>query len=219
MTAVADFVYPHACLGCGRLVRGGICSDCLKRADKVGPPNCEKCGAETASQTDTCNECHDRSSHFDSAKQLFHFRGVIRVAVHRLKYRGEWGLAEILGQELSALIPLADAITWVPMSERKVKDRGFDHARLLAEAAATAAGLPASALLERTRETLPQVGLDLKERRESPVRSMNCRLPPPQVVVVVDDVFTTGATGNEAARALRARGAEWVVVAALCRSG
>lgn len=219
MTAIADFVYPHACLGCRRLARGGICSDCLSRADRVGPPNCEKCGSETASQTDTCNECRDRPSHFDSAKQLFHFRGVVREAVHRLKYRGEWALAEILGQQLSALIPAADAITWVPMSGRKLKDRGFDHARLLAEGAEAVTGITCAALLERTRETPPQVGLDLKARRENPLLSMNCRLPSPPVVVVIDDVFTTGATGNEAARALKVRGAEQVVVAALARSG
>jgi predicted amidophosphoribosyltransferase len=145
----------------------------------------------------------------------------VREAVHRFKYRGEWALAEALGAEIAPLFP-PDlehvAITFVPMTEKKLRDRGFDPAHLLAEAASAVVGMSPVSLLTRTIETPPQVSLDPAERRVSPQGSTRCRLPAPESVIVIDDVFTTGATCMEAARALKAGGARWVMVAALARS-
>ena len=206
MRAIADFAYPHQCLGCGTLVRGGLCRSCIRDFPEVGP------------QADSGAEA---SAPYDCATQRFRFEGLVREAVHRLKYRGEWSLAEALGAEVAQLFPPNlehVAITFVPMTEKKLKDRGFDPAHLLAEAAATVVGKTPVSLLARTIDTPPQVSLDPAERRVSPQGSMRCRLPAPESVIVIDDVFTTGATCMEAARALKAGGARWVMVAALARS-
>ena len=206
MRAIADFAYPHQCLGCGTLVRGGLCRSCIRDFPEVGPQ--AGSGAEA-------------SAPYDCARQRFRFEGLVREAVHRLKYRGEWALAEALGAEIAPLFPpdlQHVAITFVPMSEKKLRDRGFDHAHLLAEAAAAVVGVSPVSLLARTTDTPPQVSLDPAERRVSPQGSMRCRLPAPESVIVIDDVFTTGATCTEAARALKAAGARWVMVAALARS-
>jgi len=207
MRAIADFAYPHHCLGCDALVRGGLCRSCIRALPTVEPKDATDSPAEPALP-------------YDCARQRFRFEGLVRDAVHRLKYRGEWALAEALGAEIALLLPedRQAAITFVPMSEKKLRDRGFDHAHLLAEEAAAQIGSTVVSLLVRSFDTPPQVFLDPVERRVSPQGSMRCRLPAPESVIVIDDVFTTGATCMEAARALKAGGASWVMVAALARS-
>ncbi len=195
MRAIADFAYPHHCLGCGALVRGGLCRVCIRDFPVV------------ESETDSGTAA---SLPYDCARQRFRFEGVLREAVHRLKYRGEWALAEALGAEIAPLFPTDHrraAITFVPMSDKKLRDRGFDHAHLLAEAAAASMGSAAVSLLARTFDTPPQVSLDPAERRASPKGSMRCRLPAPETVIVIDDVFTTGATVEACSTALCKAGA------------
>lgn len=220
MRGIADVLYPEACVGCGRLARGGLCSGCLGGVPRLGPPNCARCGAPTAAAVSECRECRGRRFHFDRARQAVPFDSVVRAAVHRLKYRGEWSLARALALLVAEIVPpqAKGAVTWVPAGPGRLRERGFDHARLLAEAVATRLRLPAAPLLRRVRETAPQVRLPPPVRRTNLAGALACRLPPPPAVMVVDDVFTTGATAAEAARALKRAGAERVTVLAVART-
>lgn len=158
---------------------------------------------------------------FDESIQTYAFTGLVRRAIHRLKYKGERSLAEVLAiplvAELKALND-CEMVTWIPASHRKVVERGFDHAQLLAEIAAEVTDVPCLSLLERTREAVPQFELDLEERKANVDGLFSCRLPAPDRVAVIDDVFTTGATASDAARALKGKGAEWVVALAVART-
>ncbi|MGH9266759.1 MAG: double zinc ribbon domain-containing protein, partial [Acidimicrobiales bacterium] len=223
MQGLADLLYPEACVGCGRPARGGLCLACLEGLDRLGPRVCRRCGAPMVVDVAECRECRARGFRFDLARQAVGFDATVRAAVLRLKYRGEWALVEALALLLAEVAfaaagPPAGAVTWVPSGARRLRERGFDHARLLAEAAARRLGTPAGALLARERETRAQVGLPRALRRKNLVGAFGCRLPPPPHVIVVDDVFTTGATACEAARALKAAGAEHVVCLAVARS-
>lgn len=170
-----------------------------------------------------CRECRGRRFAFDRARQAVAFEAAVRAAVHRLKYRGERALAEVLALpiiELALDLPITDmpAVTWVPATARKQKERGFDHGRLLAELVAGGLGLPLAGLLRRVRQTPPQVCLELKARRKNMIGALESALLVGCHVVVVDDVFTTGATASEAARALKAAGATRVTMLGLART-
>ena len=208
------------CLGCGLLVRGGVCNRCLDKASFGFPAVCGRCGAGCKTAVNECRECRGRDFHFDCARQCFEFEGAARLAVLRLKYRGHFALAETLAIHIASAAEQLEpkAITWVPTSQRRIRERGFDHACLLAEAVARMLDVPWSPLIARTRETPPQVGLEPELRRRNLTGTFECTLPAPDAVVVVDDVFTTGASASEAARALKQAGAKRVDAVAFART-
>jgi predicted amidophosphoribosyltransferase len=169
---------------------------------------------------------------FDRARQAVVFGQVVRSAIHRLKYRGERSLAEALGALVVELVrgpcgvelglstgaPGSLVVTWVPTTPGRLRDRGCDHGRLLAECVARAQGWPAAPLLARVRDTPPQARLETHARRRNLDGAFAAAAVLPPAVVVVDDVYTTGATASEAARALKAGGAGRVVVLGLARA-
>ncbi len=220
MNLMADLLYPQLCVGCGRLARGGICRACLADLPRLGPEICRRCGAPTVVAVADCRDCRGRRFVFDVARQAVIFTSSVREAILRLKYRSERALADVLGllvvEVAAALEP--QPVTWVPTSSRRLRERGFDHARLLAEACAGRLGLPVGPVLMRARETPPQVGLEPDVRRKNLEGALRCRSPAPPAMLVIDDVFTTGATASEAARALKAAGAEHVTVLCLARA-
>jgi predicted amidophosphoribosyltransferase len=145
----------------------------------------------------------------------------MRRAIHELKYKAHGSLVESLGSELAGLVEVVSrgsVVTWVPSAPRRLRQRGFDQAQLLAESTAESLGLACAGVIIKLRETPPQVTLEPRQRRNALNGAFACRLPPPATVIVVDDVFTTGATASEAARALKAAGAKEVVALAVARS-
>lgn len=157
------------------------------------------------------------------------YSGPVRAALLAHKEDGRLGLVRPLGRALAGAVVLlrADAalvpvLVPVPSARRAVRERGHDHARRLAAAAARRAGLPSRALLVQARRTADQSGLDAGQRADNLHGALQARcrldgLP----VLLVDDVVTTGVTLAEAARALRAAGAEVrgaAVVAATLRT-
>lgn len=153
------------------------------------------------------------------------YAGPVRAALLGHKEHGRLGLARPLGRALAGAVALlgADAVLVpVPSAGRAVRERGHDHARRLAAATAREAGLRSRPLLVQARRTADQAGLDAGQRAANLRGALQARrrldgLP----VLLVDDVVTTGATLAEAARALRAAGADVrgaAVVAATLRT-
>lgn len=221
MLGVGDLLCPERCAGCDRMARGGLCRACLDRLPRLGPQLCTLCGRPSCRPVGRCRDCAGRELWFDLARQTVGFDPVVRRAIHRFKYSGCRSLGEPLAGLIAELLGHAEnaaAVTWVTPSPDRLRRTGTDHGRVLAELVAGRLGRPAVPMLGRVRRTQPQMKLDPAERRTNLSGAFRATLCPPSDVLLVDDVFTTGSTASEAARALKKAGAGRVVVLTAARS-
>jgi ComF family protein len=197
--------FPDRCAGCGRL-GAQLCAAC--RAALRPYPGGDR-----------------PSPQLDATAVAYLFGAALRPAIHQLKYRGNRRMARVLGDLLAAHLranPLpADALLPVPLHTARLAERGFNQSELLARRLAQACRLPLLAGgLARVRATAQQARLDARARQENmrEAFSWSGAAPPPARLLLVDDVFTTGATLSACAAALRAAGAREVRAIALARS-
>jgi ComF family protein len=213
-----DILFPRVCAGCGA-GPWPFCGGCADALVPLQPPWCRRCGRPSAVNVETCRDCPPAS--IASVRSAFAYRGPAREAVHRLKFSGWRGVGEALAAALVALgPPPADAVTWVPLAPRRRAERGFDQARVLAQALARELDLPASAFVRRTTATSPQSRRTRDERQRAMEGAFTHtpRRPAPPRILLVDDVLTTGATASACAGALLGAGARQIHVLTACRS-
>ena len=170
-----------------------------------------------------CGACRRREPEFDYARAAARYDGVVREALHALKFRGRRALAAPLGELLievataGAPAGAPDLLVPVPLHPRRERERGFNQATLLARRVGRSWGCPVREdVLVRTVATRSQTELDAAARRANVRNVFQARRPAlvaGRRVILVDDVLTTGATLSECARCLRAAGA--VTVGAL----
>lgn len=217
--AVADLAFPQPCLGCRVLVRGGLCSACAAAAPRVGTVICLRCGAPAPAPMPSCTHCDRLIPSFDEARASLLFEGVVRSAIHRFKYQAERSLLEALLEMVDlGSVRCCEAVTWVPITRQRLLHRGYDHAQMIAQEVAVRLDVPCLPLLRRVKETARQVGLDLDQRRANLADAFTANRPLPHRVIVVDDVFTTGATADACAYALKSGGASKVDIITLARA-
>lgn len=185
---------------------------------RLEPPLCARCGAPTAWPVERCRECAGRRLAFATARAAVAYDEAARRFVHAWKERGLRRLAveaaELVVERLPP--PTADALTFVPADRDRRLERGHNPAERLARELAARWELPCLPLLERTRGGR-QRGSSAAERRA--VRgAFRPRAGAPRRVVLVNDVYTTGATAAAAASALRRAGAGHVEVVAFART-
>jgi predicted amidophosphoribosyltransferase len=220
MAWLHELVFPSRCVACeapGPL----LCDGCAPLLRRVGPPSCARCGAPTAWPVLRCSECARRRLAFDSAEAAVCYSGPARAFVHAWKERGLRRLAPIAAELVSSRVPrpAAAVITYIPPDGDRSVKRGHQPARDLAHALGERWGVPVASLLERTRTVARQTALTRAERRRNvrhAFRAAAASIPPR--VVLVDDVYTTGATADAAASALRSAGADHVLVVTFARA-
>src|SRR5215467_1282965 len=204
-----DLLLPQRCVVCGG---GGkqLCSVCRDELPRIEPPLCARCGAPTAWPVERCRECAGRRLAFASARAAVGYDAAARRLVHAWKERGLRRLATAAAELVAERLPppQVDALTFIPADRGRRLERGHNPAERLALELAAAWELPCLSLLERTRGGR-QRGSSAAERRT--VRgAFRATGPAPRRVGVIDDVYTTGATANAAASALRKAGARRV---------
>ena len=174
-----------------------------------------------------CGECRVKPPPFDHARAIGRYEGPLRQAIHLLKYRGKLRLKQPLLQLAMAHFDVHfpgtayEAIIPVPLHRERLMRREFNQAAVLARGLAHHLNVPIlERLLVRVRSTRPQVELSGSERRQNVRQAFAVTNPAAlenKQVLVVDDVFTTGATLGEVARTLKGAGAAQVDVFALAR--
>jgi predicted amidophosphoribosyltransferase len=214
-----DLLLPLRCVVCGAPSRA-VCEPCLAGLRRLGEPCCARCGAPTAWHVARCRECQGRRLAFASARSAVAYDAGAKAFVSSWKERGLRGLVREAGALVAEVVPrpLAYTITFVPPDADRALKRGHHPAEALAHALSSRWQLAAAALLERTRPAPPQRGLGLAERRRNVRGGFRARAAVPARVVLVDDVYTSGATAAAAASALRKAGARHVEVITFARA-
>ncbi|MCX7599375.1 MAG: ComF family protein [Armatimonadetes bacterium] len=225
---IVDLLFPPRCEVCGADCRNAMCSECLSDIVPIVQPYCRRCNApllENTQEAVFCGDCRLQRPKLAAVRSVGLHTGKLREAVLKLKFGGARRLAPVLASLLyDRVLREADEDGGLPAHEiqalvpavlhpRRRRWRGFDQAELIAERLGKLWGLPVLHAVERVRFTTPQVDLELHHRRENMRGAFQ---PRPQVkvegmiVAVVDDVFTTGATLEACAEALRRAGARRV---------
>ncbi|MCL5291646.1 MAG: ComF family protein [Actinobacteria bacterium] len=220
--ALASFVFPEICFVCGRLSRKPICADCLNSFPLITGPKCARCGKPTALAVPECRECRGRGFKFVTAEAAGRYDGSLKEAIHILKYcngkRLSRQMAELVTSGIDERLMSADVLTFVPMTRGKEAKRGYNQAELLASDIGSLLGRKALPLLLRNRAFKPQSELSFDERRRNVRNAFEAVRPVRGRVLLIDDVYTTGSTVSECARALKRAGAVEVMVATVART-
>lgn len=221
VAALADLFYPQRCVGCERRSSDVLCRACFEGLPRVDPPVCGRCGLPTAFATFVCEECKNVDFGFESARAPLKYDGVGKGIVHALKYRGYTRVVERLAVPLMLQAledDCFDAVVPVPLHRSRLRKRGFNQAELLARGVAGKINATVSDTLEVVRSTRDQVELSAAQRRANVAGAYSARKPIRGKVLLVDDVFTTGATMSACAATLVRAGAREVHALSLCRT-
>lgn len=227
-----DLVLPPRCIGCGTEVDGAgtLCPACWGRASFIGPPVCACCGRPFAFEAPgvaVCGACIAAPPSFDRARAVLSYdessRGMILAFKHGDRTDAAGGFAAWMQRAGAELLADADLIAPVPLHRWRLWARRYNQAALLALALGRLTGVPAVPdLLVRRRSTPTQGGLSRAGRERNVAGAFALRPERTETakgarILLVDDVFTTGATVSECARVLKRAGAARVDVLTLAR--
>ncbi len=208
-----DLLFPQRCVGCGR--EGDyICRVCRQSLLPIASPVCPRCGRSQAGGV-LCPDCNYWQAAIDGIRSPFIFDGVIRRAIHELKYRNLRAiavpLAKLLHDYLTTNPVPGEVLVPVPLHQRRWRERGYNQSSLLSQELGNLTGLPmVGDCLVRQQYALPQARTsNVGERQRNVAGAFTCRdwsLRGKQVLLI-DDVSTSGATLNACAGALKSAGA------------
>ncbi len=221
-----DFFLPPHCLNC-KTLGNWLCQACIEKITLFPLTVCDHCGEPKSTQT-VCSRClHHPLQSLDGVRAASYFENnPIRVAIHSLKYQNHRAVASVLSELLIDTYRRydlnVDMIVPVPLHPARLKERGYNQSILLAVHVGEFFGLPVNTTtLRRIRQTRPQVGLGIAERKQNVEDAFQCVEGPVsgQRVLLIDDVWTTGATMNACALALKKGGASSVWGMTLAKAG
>lgn len=233
-----SWIYPSICELCGCRCDYGqsLCPDCIQKLEKIEPPYCAICGAPVPGSfipTGICNDCHEQKPHYSEARAVFTNANELRELILSFKYAGKI----YLGRTLATL--MVEAIKshpyWfdgekchiipVPMNSKKLYQRGYNQAAELAKQVAKNLNWSYSDILIHKEDNQAQAGLGRVARLKHAkkvyrigMKSLKEKSFEGESVLLIDDVFTTGATADSCARWIKRAGAKNVYVFTLART-
>jgi ComF family protein len=223
--SVAEIFFPPTCLACGYVIpsKRPFCETCSVQLEPLPAPHCIRCCEPGEFSLGSCPRCTLRSPPFARAFSPFVHEGAIARAIHQFKYEDHPelapGLAELLASRAGDFVPEIRTVCAIPLHRRRFRLRKYDQAQLLAAAFAKRTGRRMVQALTRWRATERQVGLtEIRRDLNMAGAFLASRRVKGEQLLLVDDVFTTGATARAASWALIQSGATRVAVLTLARA-
>lgn len=220
LSIITDLFFPRRCTICDKVIStdAGICERCKKKVRPLQGDTCMKCGKKLNANEVYCYDCTRRNHDFERNFSVFEYP-VIRESVYRFKYSGRAEYAAYYAKEEYKLhgkriMELhADAIVPVPLHKGRLRKRGYNQAYELAKELSLLTGVPVyNGLIKRVKSTKALKTLDVRERQNNLKKAFliiqnDVKL---NTIIVVDDIYTTGATIDAVARACKEAGVEKV---------
>lgn len=222
-----DILFPRHCVLCGDTGCDGIdlCADCQDDLPRLGVA-CVSCGTPLTGEPvfGVCGTCLQVPPAFHETRAALRYRQPVDYLIHQFKFGGDRQLSQLLGRLILCAVGEdchPDSLIPVPLHPRRMRSRGFNQSRLLANVLARELGIPVDdRSTRRVRDTATQSELSAERRRINLRDAFECGISlRGQHVAIVDDVMTTGHTANELARVLVAAGARRVDVWVCARAG
>jgi ComF family protein len=224
--AVLDFALPERCPSCGAIVPSGgaFCGDCWSTLTFLGNPACESCDLPLPYESEDrlqCAACLAKPPRHNGIKAAVAYGDVARDVALKLKYGGRIGLAKMIANQLmrhARDLPDDALLAPVPLHWTRLWTRSFNQSVLIGQEVSQMSGLShCPDLLRRTKRTTPLGGLSGKERRKMVAGAFDIHpkridLVKRRHIVLVDDIYTSGATTDACVRALKKGGAASVMI-------
>ncbi len=221
-------LFPRRCPVCDGIPapRGEkICPDCRRKLQFITEPVCKCCGREIREQEgELCQNCLRHKFSFDYGIALMNYTDEAARSMAAVKYKGRREYLEYYAEEVAERCGArlremqADALVPVPVHPERLRKRGYNQAAVLAEELSKRIGIPVYEPLFREKNTRALKELNASQRRKNLQQAFRSEPLPPDVkrLIVIDDIFTTGATMEACTRALLGAGAEKVFSFCLC---
>lgn len=223
---ILDIIYPDSniCLNCGKVYLFSeircLCDSCLSRI-KLSEYYCSICGRELESDKDLCSFCQEYSFRFDLARSVGIFAGLLKKLLLRFKYEHSlkitYPLVKLLALSLENYYHFEniDHLIPVPIHNNRMLQRGFNQAYLITKGLSTETGIPLSRDVKKVKDNPPLFKYAYNKRRDLLKNSflIEDNLFSGQTILLIDDIFTTGATADEISHQLKkVGGADRVLV-------
>ena len=225
-----DLLYPARCPVCDGILlpEEEVCEECRTKLKYVSEPRCRKCSKPLQDEeTEYCHDCMGGMHIYDSGLSLYEYESV-KDSIYRFKYKERCEYADFYGKEIAGHLGekikawKPDALIPVPLYWKKERMRGYNQAKLLADAVGNYLHIPVREdLVLRQRKTVPMKELDPVRRQINLKKAfiisefdvkLNC-------IIIVDDIYTTGSTIDEMARVLRTAGISRIYFVTLAVGG
>ena len=230
---IIHLLFPRRCPICDKVMFTSIfmktelcCETCKEIPEYVREPVCKRCGKPMESErAEFCYDCQKHPGEYVQGKALWVYKDQVKQSMYRFKYQNRQEYARYYGSEIVRVYGewmkrnKIEAIVPIPLHWTKKRQRGYNQAQLLAAEIGKQSGLPVYPnLLKRVRKTKPQKNLDDTGRKNNLKKAFKTKENNVQLshILLVDDIYTTGSTINEAASELKKAGIEQVYYVSVC---
>jgi ComF family protein len=231
---LSEVIFPHQCLSCSEIMHPFtgqmFCSVCNEKIKFINGNICYICGTnfpDSPAENHLCGDCLEKRPYFSYARAVFIYENIILNAIHHFKYNRNISMGEKLASFMSDFsfpdIDFTDysLIMPVPLHVKRLRERSFNQSLVLARALGRKKQIPVNfSLLRRHKFTETQTGMHKAERKQNIKRAFEVSSKEKiagKNIILVDDVYTTGATVNECAKTLIKAGARKISVLTLAR--
>ena len=232
-TRLLDALFPKKikCILCGDELNGdainNVCAHCHKHAPFISGHTCVRCDMPLNADdySNVCFNCKQHDYHFTAMRAVFAYKGGVRSCVYRLKYKHQAFLAEYLSKfmvnKYATFDWKIDAVIAIPLHPKRLKSRGYNQSMLLAQPFCEQLHLPLLDVMTRVKDTPSQTRFGSRDRTKNMKDCFDITdksAIKDKTILLIDDVYTTGTTIEEAARLLLSAGAKEVYALTLAHA-